>query len=141
MTEPDSTVVSEIRARIPEARVLDPQRQTTIFTAGSVLGAIAMSSCCIVPLVLFSLGLTGAWIGSLSALYPYKWYFFLATASFLGGGFYMVYRKPPAAQCVDGSYCARLSSKRITKTLLWAATALALVALAFPYVAPGFLET
>lgn len=125
----------------PEARVLDTGRHTTIFTLGSVLGAIAMSSCCILPLVLFSFGITGAWLGSLSSLYSYKWYFFLATAGFLGGGFYWVYRKAPAPECGPGSYCARPSSNRITKVALWTATTLALVALAFPYVAPAFLET
>ena len=128
-------------ARIPEARGLDSQRQGRIFTAGSVLGAVAMSSCCILPLVLFSLGITGVWLGTLSSLYPYKWYFFLATAGFLGGGFYWVYRKAPAIECARGSHCARPASTRVTKIALWTATALALVALAFPYVAPVFLET
>ncbi len=42
----------------------DKQTKKTIFTSGSVIGALAMSSCCILPLVLFSLGVTGAWLGS-----------------------------------------------------------------------------
>src|SRR3546814_4499833 len=40
--------------------------------AGSILGAIAASSCCILPLVLFSLGAGGAWIANLTALAPYQ---------------------------------------------------------------------
>ena len=39
---------------------------------GGILGALLASSCCIVPLVLISLGVSGAWIGNLTALEPYK---------------------------------------------------------------------
>ena len=54
---------------------VDEETKKSLFTGGSVLGAVAMSSCCILPLALFSLGVTGAWIGNLTALYPYKLYF------------------------------------------------------------------
>jgi len=33
--------------------------------AGGILGALAASSCCIVSLALFTLGISGAWIGNL----------------------------------------------------------------------------
>ena len=45
----------------------DAGRQHLI-AAGGILGALAASSCCIVPLILFSLGIGGAWIGNLTAL-------------------------------------------------------------------------
>ena len=48
--------------------------------AGGVLGAIGASSCCIVPLVLFSLGAGGVWIGNLTALAPYQPIFIAVTA-------------------------------------------------------------
>jgi mercuric ion transport protein len=119
----------------------DGQTKKTIFAGGSVIGAVAMSSCCILPLVLFSLGATGAWIGSLAALYPYKWIFLSITAGFLAGGFYLVYRKPRTSASAPGTCCASPLSNRINKTVLWAATVLALAAAAFPYVAPAFLES
>ncbi|MGH8032740.1 MAG: mercuric transporter MerT family protein, partial [Luteimonas sp.] len=70
-------------------------RQRVIVTGG-ILGALAASSCCIVPLVLFSAGIGGAWIGNLTALTPYKPLFVAGTAGFLGYGFYLVYwrRRP-----------------------------------------------
>ncbi len=120
---------------------LDEGTKRTIFAGGSLFGALAMSSCCIMPLVLFSLGITGAWIGNLAALYPYKLYFFIPTAGFLVGGFYMAYRKPKAADCESGSSCAAPISNRINKIVLWAATLLVLAALAFPYYAPVLLDT
>lgn len=113
--------------------------QKSIFAGGSALGAVAMSSCCILPLALFSLGVTGAWIGNLAALYPYKPYFFVATAVFLAVGFWKVYRKP-AVDCAEGSYCASPVSDRVNKSVLWSATLLVLAALVFPYAAPLILE-
>ena len=83
-----------------------------------MLGAFAMSACCIVPLVLFSLGVTGAWIGNLTALYPYKLYFLVPTSGFLAGGFYLAYRKPKAGACEMGATCAASISERINLSLI-----------------------
>ena len=105
---------------------------------GGVLGAIATSSCCIVPLVLFSLGATGAWVGNLGALAAYQPYFIPLTFAFLGIGFYLVYRRPEAV-CVDKEACARPLSQRFVKAALWSATVLTAFALAFPYVGPRLL--
>ena len=106
---------------------------------GSLLGALAASSCCILPLVFFSLGIGGAWIGNLTALYPYKPYFVTITLLCLGGGFYMAYRKPKMV-CEAGSYCATPASGRVLRISLWSATLLISAALAFPYLAPYLLD-
>jgi mercuric ion transport protein len=105
--------------------------------AGGILGALAASSCCILPLALFMLGISGAWIGNLTALAPYQPIFFAATAGCLGVGYYLVYRQPKAV-CADGS-CTRPLSKRGVKAALWAATMLVLAAVAFDYLAPVLL--
>ncbi len=133
-------------ARVPAALVrarpgVEGKSKKALLTGGGVLGAMAMSSCCILPLALFSLGVTGAWIGNLAALYPYKLYFFLATAVFLAGGFHQAYRKPKADACQSEPSCAAPISDRINKALLWSATVLVLAALAFPYYAPLLLES
>jgi len=117
----------------------DAKRRNLVGT-GSVLGAIAASSCCIVPLVLFSLGVSGAWIGNLTALYPYQPIFVTITIAFLAGGFYMAYRKPKAA-CEPGSYCATPTSGKVLKIALWGSTILVALALAFPYITPLLLDT
>ncbi len=116
--------------------------QRTLLAGGGVLGAVAMTSCCITPLVAFSLGATGAWIGTLAALYPYKLYFLVPAVGFLAGGFYKAYRKPAAGECGTEGACAMPPVfDRVNKLVLWAASVLVLAALAFPYVAPAFLET
>lgn len=106
-------------------------------TAGGVTGAVLASSCCIAPLVLFMLGISGAWISNLTVLEPYQPLFITITFGFLGAGFWMVYFKPKK-QCADG-YCSRPESGRLLKSLLWGATGLIVIAIAFPYVAPLML--
>ncbi len=119
---------------------VDETTKKSLFVGGSVLGAVAMSSCCILPLALFSLGVTGAWIGNLTALYPYKLYFLMPTAAFLAGGFYLVYRRPRANECEPGGGCVTSRSDRINRVVLWSATLLTAMALVFPYVAPALLD-
>ena len=110
-----------------------------LVAVGGVLGALAASSCCIVPLILFSLGVGGAWIGHLTALAPYKPVFVAGTAGVLGYGFFLVYWKPPRA-CADGTACARPIPSRIVQIALWVATVLVIAAFAFDYVAPLLLR-
>ncbi|MCA0369021.1 MAG: mercury transporter MerT [Proteobacteria bacterium] len=97
--------------------------------------AIGASSCCVLPLVLFALGVSGAWIGNVTVLAPYQPYFVVAAVAFLGVGFFRVYRRPRTACAEDGT-CARPGSTRLVKIALWAATVLVAIAVAFPYVAP-----
>ena len=105
--------------------------------AGGVIGAILASSCCIVPLLLLTLGVSGAWIGSLTALEPYKPLFAAVTLAFTGFGFWHVYFKAKPA-CVDGSYCARPESSLVTKSALWLATVLVILAMTVSWWAPLF---
>lgn len=106
--------------------------------AVSILGALSASSCCILPLLLFSLGIGGAWIGNLTALAPYKPWFVAGTAAVLSYGFYLVYGKSERI-CPDGAACARPIPNRFVKLALWFSTLLAALALAFDYVAPALL--
>jgi len=109
-----------------------------LIAAGSILGALAASSCCILPLVLFSVGISGAWIANFTALAPYKPYFAAGTLALLGYGYYLVYVKPRRA-CADGS-CTRPLPSRLVKSSLWIATILVVAALTFDYVAPLLLS-
>jgi len=114
-------------------------RKQGIAAAGGLLGAIAASSCCVVPLVLFSLGVSGVWIGNLAALAPYQPIFVIITLGFLGYGYYLVYRKPKAVHA-ENQACARRGPRRTVKIALWAATVLVAAAMAFPYYAPLLLD-
>ena len=122
------------------SRVPNVDGRKSWVAAGGVLGAIAASSCCILPLVLFSLGMGGAWMGNLTALAPYQPIFVIVTLGFLGYGYWLVYRKPKA-DCAEEAACARPLPNRIVKLSLWLATALVGTAIAFPYVSPVLLGT
>ncbi len=112
-------------------------RRKTLFAAGGVIGAILASVCCVGPLVLLTLGISGAWIGTLTAFEPYKPIFAVIAFAFIGLGFRQVYFKSKPA-CEEGSYCARPESALITKTALWLATVLVVLALTINWWAPLF---
>jgi mercuric ion transport protein len=135
-----------LRSRDPAIAAADPPApgrgevgRQRLIVVGGILGALAASSCCIVPLVLFGLGIGGAWIGNLTALAPYKPFFVTAAAGLLGYGFYLVHRKPRRA-CADGAACARPFPGRIVQLGLWIAMVIVVVAFAFDYVAPLLLR-
>ena len=112
-------------------------RKRKIFAAGGVIGAILASTCCVVPLLFVTLGISGAWIGNLTALEPYKPYIAGVALVFIGLGFRQVYFKAKPA-CVDGSYCAKPQSAVLTKTALWFSTVIVLLALTISWWAPFF---
>lgn len=120
------------------ARLERQVKGKTLLATGGILAALGASSCCVIPFVLFTLGVSGAWIGNLTALAPYQPIFLALALVCLAAGFVVVYRRPEAA-CA-GPACARPVSDRVVKTSLWAGTVLVVVALAFPYIAPLILE-
>lgn len=115
---------------------LGPRRPAWIATGG-VIGALLASACCIVPLLLVTLGVSGAWIANLTTLEPYKPYVAVVTLGLIGLGFWRVYVQPKAA-CDEGSYCARPQSARLTKSALWIGAILTLLALTIDWWAPLF---
>jgi mercuric ion transport protein len=116
------------------------RRGSQLMAAGGIVGALAASSCCILPLLLFSLGVSGAWIGNFTQLAPYQPYFIAATIGFLGYGYWLVYRSSKLA-CARGEACAHPLPNRLVKAGLIVATILVVAALGFDFVAPLFLDS
>lgn len=110
-------------------------RKQSIFASGGVIGAILASSCCILPLLLVVLGISGAWIGSLTELLPYKPLFVGIALVFIGLGFWQVYFKTKPA-CDEDSYCARPQSSIITKSALWLSSVVVVLSLTIDWWAP-----
>src|SRR6266436_5450121 len=115
-------------------QISDMRRQQRLMVAGGLLGALAASSCCILPLTLFGLGVSGAWIGNFTRLAPYQPWFIAATIAFLGYGYWLFYRSSRLA-CADGAACARPLPNRIVRAGLILATILVVAALGFDFVA------
>ena len=108
--------------------------RTALFTGG--VAAILASSCCLGPLVLVTLGFSGAWIGNLTALEPYRPIFLAAAIVALFFAWRRIFR--PASACQPGEVCAIPKVRRTYKAIFWCVATLVLVALTFPYVMPFF---
>ena len=124
-------------AALSDKYPLVEDRKGNVAAAGGIIGALLASTCCIGPLVLITLGASGPWIGSLTALKAYQPVFVTLSLVFLAYGFWHVYGKSRPAR-VDGTDCASPTSYRIVKSALWIATALVLVSLTVDYWAPLF---
>ncbi len=100
------------------------------------LAAILASTCCLGPLILVALGLSGAWIGNLTLLELYRPFFIggALVALFFAGR--RIFR--PAQACEPGEMCAVPRARRIYKIVFGIVSALVLIALVYPYVAKFF---
>ena len=102
----------------------------------SVLAAIAASVCCVGPLVLLGLGISGAWISNLTALEPYRPVFICLTLVFLGLAFRKLYLVPPV--CDPGTSCANPRTIKRQRATFWTVSVLLLGLIAVPTIAPLF---
>lgn len=121
----------------------NPRRQGWL-AAGGLLGAIGTASCCIGPLLLLSLGISGAWIGNLTALEPYKPLFAAVALACIVLGFRQIYfpkaakAAPPRSRdaCAANGVCARPATRLFGQFVLWSATVLVVLALSIDWWAP-----
>jgi mercuric ion transport protein len=100
------------------------------------LAAILASTCCLGPLLLVALGFSGAWIGNLTVLEPYRPIFIgVALIAMLLAWRRLFHR---TAACKPGEVCAMPHVQTTYRVIFWVVGALVLVALGFPYVVPFF---
>ena len=112
-----------------------PRNGGGALAAGGV-AAILASTCCLGPLVLVALGFSGAWIGNLTALEPYRPIFIGAALVALFFAYRRIYR--PVQTCKPGAVCAIPLVRGSYKLIFWIVAALVLVALGFPFIVPFF---
>lgn len=102
----------------------------------SGVAAVLASACCLGPLLLLALGFSGAWIGNLTALEPYRFLFIgtaLVALLFAGRSIWR-----PMPDCLPGEFCAVPRVKLAYQILFGSVALLILIAFGFPYVAPWF---
>lgn len=103
--------------------------------ATAAVAALLASTCCIAPLALVLIGISGAWIGQLAALAPYQPIFVgVAAVSLLVAG-RRIWREPA---CDDGRVCATPAGRRTHKAMFVVLAALLAVVVGFPFAAPWF---
>jgi mercuric ion transport protein len=101
-----------------------------------VLAAIGASVCCVGPLVLLALGIGGTWVGSLTAMEPYRPFLIGLTLLFLGLAFRRLYLVQQV--CTPGTLCADPGTRRRQRLTFWTVAILLLALLAVPWLAPLF---
>jgi mercuric ion transport protein len=104
-------------------------RKTLAVAGAGVAAAFASALCCAGPLLAVAAGVSGA--GLSSTFEPLRPYFLGATFVFLGLGFYLVHREEGKA-CEPGKPCAEPRVRKRMKTMLWIATAVAVVFATYP---------
>lgn len=109
-----------------------------LLAGGGMVGAVGASLCCLVPLALFTVGISGAWIGYLTGLSPYQPYFLVIAIGSLSVGGWLRHRSNKRG-CAAGEVCARpLPSRTVTIGFIFAMT-LIVLALGLQFLGPLFL--
>lgn len=111
-----------------------PAGRGALFAGG--LSAILASSCCLGPLVLITLGFSGAWISDLTMLEPYRPFFIVAALVALLFAWRGIFRSVQA--CKPGDVCAIPQVRTSYRLIFGIVALLVLLAIGFPYVAPFF---
>ena len=131
-------IISDLNTKTAITGSADKPRERTgsgaLFMGG--LAAILASTCCLGPLVLVALGVSGAWIGNLTRLEPYRSFFIAAALVALSFAGRRIFR--PAHACEPGEVCAMPATRRVYKVIFGIVSVLVLIALVFPYVVKLF---
>lgn len=125
-----------VKLDTPAAANSDGVSRATL--AGGLIAALIASACCLGPLVLVMVGVSGAWISNLKLLEPYRPVSIGVALVFMGLAWHRIYRAPTAAECEPGTLCALPQTNRVYRVMFWLVSALVLLAVGFPYLAPLF---
>lgn len=104
--------------------------------AAGGIAALLASTCCLGPLVLITLGVSGAWISNLTALEPYRPIFIGVALVAMFFAWRRIYR--PVEECQPGEVCVAPQVRVAYKVIFWVVSVLILIAMLFPYVLPLF---
>ena len=108
----------------------DPKLSTPAILVAS-LAAIGASVCCVVPLVLVLMGISGAWIANLTAMDAWRPGFSVATLLCLAVAFWSLYG--PSSRCRTDGACISPQVLVRRRRWLWLAAVGIATLLLFPY--------
>ncbi len=105
---------------------------------GGLIAGIGASTCCLGPFLLISLGVSGSWIGTLSAMELYRPYLMAIALIFIALAFRKLYLVPQS--CDIDSPCASPDYLKKQRIFFWMASLFILAIIAFPYYGPYLLD-
>lgn len=98
---------------------------------GGITAAIGASLCCAGPLVLVSLGISGAWIANFSNLAVLRPYFIVIVIASFSWAAWLLFR--PQTQCASNDKCAKPTIRYRRRILFFTSLALASLIVSSPY--------
>jgi len=105
--------------------------------AGGILAAIWASICCGIPLLLVTVGISGAWISTLTSFAPLRPVFVGLALVLFGFAVWRAYFSPKA--CAAGAACAEPRAQRKQRIMFGSLSFLFVAIFTFPWYAPLFL--
>ena len=115
----------------------NPPKSTTPAILVASLAAIGASVCCVVPLVLVLMGISGAWIANLTAMDAWRPWVSAATLLCLALAFWNLYG--PSSRCRSDGVCVSPQVLARRRHWLWLAAIGIAILLLFPYYVIWFL--
>ncbi len=111
--------------------------RNTFLSSGSFIAALLASSCCALPFLLFSIGVSGAWVGTLRVFEPFANIFLGIAITLVAIGFYLSRRARSEACKADG-ICATPRATRFSNVLLYVSLLLILLSVFWPTIVKQF---
>jgi len=111
------------------------ERKAGKVLALAVLASLLASTCCVLPLALVLVGITGAWMSNLVALKPFTPYAIALTVGALAWAGWLLFRPAQACSLEDGACATTRPAMR--RLFIGCALFIALL-LGFPLFAPLF---
>jgi len=111
------------------------ERKAGRLVALAVLASLLASTCCVLPLVLVLVGVTGAWMSTLVAMKPITPYAIALTVGALGWSGWLLFKPARACDVEDGT-CA--TTRPAMRRLFAVCAVFIALLLSFPLFAPLF---
>ena len=125
-------------ARLKSPQRVSPERSAPVLALAGI-SALLASACCVIPLLLAVVGISGAWISQLRVLQPYSSGLIVLAGGALGLAGWRLYRNVPEegeACHADGVACR--TANATARRWFWLVALLTLIPLVVPLVAPWF---
>lgn len=102
-----------------------PKNTSNLPIIGGIIAAIGAGLCCVGPLVLLLLGVSGSWIGNLTLFEPYRPIFIVIVLILFGWAGWRMFR--PIEDCEPGTACAIPQVRKRRQVIFWLMALIALV--------------
>jgi len=101
-----------------------------ILIAG-LIAAIVAAFCCLVPIIILSLGLSSAWVSTLAPLNAYRPLAIIITLVCIGFAYWKLYHSK--SSCQEKTDCATTKARQRSKVLFWCVSIIAVLLLISPW--------